>query len=86
MNRLLFLLTVLFGACASTEVRENGRVVFKTQMNCAYMEYQSPSRSRLIVHGMNHSTPTRAGGSVIGTIGTAVTGVAGAVITNGIVR
>lgn len=80
------MLSLLFGACASTSVSENGRTVFRTQMNCAYMEYRSPAGSRLVVHGMNHSTPTRAGGSVIGTAATGATSLATAIITKGLIK
>lgn len=80
MKHLAALLPLLMIGCAFTEVRENGKTVFRTQMNCAYMEYRSPSRSVLIVHGMNHSTPTRAGGSVLGTGLSGATGLAGALI------
>lgn len=83
---LLALLPLLLIGCAGTQVRENGKIVFRTQMNCAEMEFRSPAGSYLKVRGMNHSTPTRAGGSLIGTTGAAMTGVAGALLTNGLVR
>lgn len=77
----LLVIPFLSVGCASTEVWQNGQRVFRTEMNCRYMALNtSPSRSSLIVHGMNHSTPTRAGGSVLGTGLGGVTGVAGALI------
>lgn len=79
-------LCFLFVGCAQTQVREAGKVVFTTQMNCASMSYRSAAGSTLTVTGMNHSTPTRAGGSVIGTTGTALVGVATAIATKGLIH
>ncbi len=86
LARLSVFLALPFCSCAGTRVSENGKTVFYTQMNCAYMEYRSPAGSRLIVHGMNHSTPTRAGGSVIGTAATGATSLATAIITKGLIK
>lgn len=61
MKLLIIGLCIFTAGCASTKILENGKVVFKTQMNCSRMEYRSPSGSVLIVTGMNHSRATTAG-------------------------
>lgn len=71
----LILLSLLFCSCASTSVYENGKPVLKTQMNARRVVYRSPAGSYLEVEEMDHSTPTRAGGSVIGTAGSAAIGI-----------
>lgn len=70
MKKLL--IAFLFTGCASTSIYENGRKVFTTQANANELSYVSAQGSTLKVSGLNHSTPTRAGGSAIGTAGTAI--------------
>jgi hypothetical protein len=86
MKRLLLCLPLLLIGCASTTVSEGGHKVFTTQMNCAEMEYRSPAGSYLRVRGMNHSTPTRAGGSVLGTGLGGVSGIIGTYMTGAVVQ
>jgi hypothetical protein len=89
MRLLLLILLILCLAtvgCAHTEVRENGATVFKTQMNAKRLTYRSPAGSYLSVEGMNHSTPTRAGGSVLGTGLTGAGGILATWMTGGAAR
>lgn len=78
---LLTLLPLLLIGCAGTQVREGGKIVFKTQMNCAEMEFRSPAGSYLKVRGMNHSAATLAGSSYVKKTGDAFTGAARAFAT-----
>lgn len=57
--------------CAQTVVDAKG---FRTQANVSHVEYRRTADGAvsLVMDGVNHSTPTRAGGSVAGTIGSAV--------------
>lgn len=48
--------------CAQTKVREGGKTVFSTQANADELEYRSPAGSYLHIRGLDHSTPTLAGG------------------------
>lgn len=82
----LALLAVAFlSGCASTNVYRGGRKILSTQADAAQLEFRDGNTSLKVV-GLNHSTPTRAGGSVVGTAGTAVGGVATALLSQGIVR
>ena len=81
MNRLLFLLALPLGACTMA----SGERVY-AQGNYEYLEWHGGSRPSLVLVKANHSTPIRAVGSVIGTAGTAATGIATAVMTRGLVR
>ncbi len=83
--KLLFLLPLVFVGCAQTTVFRNGQPILRTQANASLVVF-SQGDTALRIEGMNHSTPTRAGGSVIGTTGTAAAGVATAILTNGLVR
>jgi hypothetical protein len=82
--KTLALIAILFSGCASTSVFKNGQKILFTQANANSLEFRQGD-TFLKIEGLNHSTPTRAGGSVIGTTGTALTGVAGAVVAGGIV-
>lgn len=79
------LLVLAFTGCANTVVKRDGKVVLWTQANASTLEFHSGDTS-LKMTMMNHSTPTRAGGSVIGTTATGATGVITALVTKGIVR
>lgn len=80
---LLALLPLLLIGCAHTKATAE---YVDIQANCSYVEWHGGPRPSLIMRDVNHSTPTRAGGSLIGTTGAAMTGVAGALLTNGLVR
>ncbi len=73
------LLAFVFAGCASTSVYRGGQKIFTTQADAGQLEFHDGGTS-LTVQGLNHSTPTRAGGSVIGTAGSAVTAAAAAII------
>lgn len=62
---------LLCSGCAFTRVKENGQEVFYTQANAKHLIVRTARGSTLEIDGLNHSTPTRAGGSVAGTIGSA---------------
>lgn len=80
-------LACLFSAlagCASTTVRNaSGQTILHTQADAQDLEFHQGDTSLHVVR-LDHSTPTRAGGSVIGTTGTAVAGAAAAVLTRGL--
>jgi len=86
MKAILLGISIFITGCASTTVSENGKQVFRTQANASRLVYRSPAGSYLEVEGLNHSIPTRAGISGVSAAGTAITGVAGALITNGLAR
>lgn len=58
---LLGALTLGLMGCASTEVRENGQRVFRTQADAQSIELTTKN-THLVMQGVNHSTPTLAGG------------------------
>jgi len=60
---------LLFTGCAFTEVSDpkTGKRVFYTQADATNITYTGPGYS-FHADRLNHSTPTRAGGSVAGTI------------------
>lgn len=51
-------------SCASTRA---SATEVHTQANFTYMKWQGGTSPSLVMYGGNHSVPTRAGGSVIGT-------------------
>ncbi len=55
----------LFTGCA-TRVYENGHLVLETYGDATGMQF-STGRTSLTVSRLNHSVPTRAAGSVVGT-------------------
>lgn len=73
-------LAFAMSSCASTTVYQGGQKILTTQANAASLAFKQGDTS-LEVTGLDHSTPTRAGGSVIGTTGTAVAGAAAAFLT-----
>jgi hypothetical protein len=75
----------MLAGCASTTVYRDGKPILKTQADAKSLAFSQGDTSLKVV-GLNHSTPTRAGGSVIGTTGTAVAGAATAVLTRGLVK
>lgn len=83
--KLLLLLSLCLPFCSCAHTKATAEYV-DIQANCSYVEWHGGSRPSLIMRDVNHSTPTRAGGSLIGTTGAALTGVAGAVLTHGLVR
>lgn len=85
MKQLLLLPFLFCIGCAQTSVYKNGQRVFATQANASLVVFHQGDTD-LRIEGLNHSTPTRAGGSVIGTAGTAAAGVAATILTNGLVR
>lgn len=77
---------LLLPSCATTIVREKGQVVLAIQANAKRVHYQSPAGSVLDIDELNHSTATRAGGSVIGTIGSSIMGMMVTGAAGGLVR
>lgn len=78
-------LCLILPACAHTVVKKNDQVILDTQANADLVEFRQGDTSLKMVK-MNHSTPTRAGGSVIGTAATGATGIATAILTRGLVH
>ncbi len=76
---------ILLVGCAQTSVYRNGKCVLRTQANAKLVVFHQGDTD-LRIEGLNHSTPTRAGGSVIGTAATGATGIATALLTRGWVR
>lgn len=85
MTKLALLPFLFLCSCANTVVKRDGKVVLWTQANASTLEFHSGDTS-LKMTMMNHSTPTRAGGSVIGTTATGAAGVITALVTKGLVR
>lgn len=83
MKRLL--LCFFLTGCAQTQVFRNGKCVFKTQANASLVVFHQADTD-LRIEGMNHSIPTRAGGSVVGTAATGAASIATAVLTRGLVH
>lgn len=79
MKILFTTATILLSGC-STTIKEHGQVVFHTQANLTNVNFSTPAGTHFHADKVDHSTPTRAGGSVIGTTGTAVTGAATAIL------
>lgn len=80
----LLLAFLILPAC-STTVYRNGNPILRTYANADIVEFHQGDTSLRMVK-MNHSTPTRAAGSVVGTALAGATGLAGAVITKGIIK
>lgn len=83
--KLLPLCFLLFASCAETQVYRNGQLALRTQANASLLTFHQGDTD-LRIEGMNHSTPTRAGGSVVGTAATGLAGVATAVLSKGLIR
>lgn len=71
---LALLACFVFGACAQTTFYRNGQRVAHFQGDMRGMTFRSSSDGTIewIATAVSHSTATRAGGSVVGTAGTAV--------------
>lgn len=86
MKTLLLLgISIGLAGCAQTTVFRNGQPILKTQANAKLLVFQRGD-TYLRIEGLNHSTPTRAGGSVIGTGLSGVAGIATVVATKGLVH
>jgi hypothetical protein len=74
----LFLLCLLMSSCSTTIYYPNGKPKFRTYGDSASVTYQDKTTT-LQVTDLNHSAPTRATGSVIGTTlsGMAAAGIGG---------
>lgn len=84
MKPLLPVLLALLGcSCASTYATKD-RV--NIQSNCSYVEWHGGEHPSLKMYGVNNSIPTRAGGSFVGTLGTAISAGIMAAATHGIAR
>lgn len=79
------IITGCLTGCADTRVYRDGKLALKTQANANLITFHQGDTD-LRIEKMNHSTPTRAGGSVIGTAATGVTSIATAIATKGLVR
>lgn len=68
---VISLLALCLLAGCSTKADRNG---FTTYVNFKRMEYRNDGRGAFsfVGEGVNHSTPTRAAGSVVGTAGSAI--------------
>lgn len=83
---LAFLVLMCYG-CASTKVNyPNGKTAFSTQANAEDISFTAGAGATAVAfHAakLNHSTPTRAGGSVVGTGATGLTSLLVAWLTKG---
>lgn len=84
MRAVMILLGLALVGC-ETKVYKDGNLILKTQANAKSLVFRQGD-TYLKIDGMNHSTPTRAGGSVLGTGLSGATGVATAILTKGLVR
>lgn len=71
----LKLLPLLLLCSCSTTISENGKPVLRTYANMTGVEFRTPAGTYLRADRIDHSTPTRAAGSVVGTAATGVTGI-----------
>lgn len=78
-----FLPFLLLCSCASTTA--TGRFV-NVQSNCSYLEWHGGPHPSLIMKDVNNSTPTRAGGSFMGTTTAGLAGIITAWLTKGVVK
>ncbi len=70
-------------ACAGTYA--SSKCVY-TQADCEYLEWHGGPRPSLMMRGVNHSTPTRAGGSVLGTVAMGAASIITAKMGMGVIR
>lgn len=68
---LVILATAALSGCAQTAAYKDGRCIFRSQANAKLITFRNAD-IELRVEDLDHSTPTRAGGSVVGTTGAAV--------------
>lgn len=70
---LILLLTAFLPGCQTTVYRD-GKPILRTQANAKRVEFHQDAKgaTSLVIDGLNHSVPTRAGGSVAGTVGTSI--------------
>lgn len=82
MKPLLLILLSLAMCSCSTTVSEGGKPVLKTYANMTGVEFRTPAGTYLKADRIDHSTPTRAAGSVVGTAATGISGIltSGAII------
>jgi hypothetical protein len=72
MRRILALLVLALSGCASTTIYENGKPVLRTQADVQNLTFVTSNGTKFHADSLNHSLPTRAGGSVVGTTGAAI--------------
>lgn len=77
--RILFLLPFLFFSCVN--VKENGKIVFHCSANAAYISYQSPSGSKLVINNFDPSSTHSAVGNEISK---GIVSAGSAILTSGI--
>jgi hypothetical protein len=80
--RSALLLCFLLSSCQTVVYGPDGRPQFRTYGDVAGLTFTGPGTT-LHADTLNHSTPTRAGGSVVGT---AFTGIGGAITSAGMFR
>jgi hypothetical protein len=75
---LLFIIYLSLNSCSTTLYHPNGKPKFRTYGDSASIAYQDKT-TKLQVTDLNHSAPTRATGSVVGTTmtGAAAMGIGG---------
>lgn len=71
-------LSLMLATCSTTIYHENGKPKFRTYADAAHLRYDGTT---LEVTNLDHSGPTRAAGSVVGTT---LSGMAAAGITGGV--
>lgn len=71
MKTCLLILALFAAGCSTTVRNSQGVTVLKTYANADIIAFKQGDTS-LYMKKMNHSTPTRAGGSVVGTAGSAI--------------
>lgn len=75
---ILAVVIPFLSGCAGTYV--SGKCLY-TQANADYIEWHGGANPSFKAYKINHSTPTRAGGSVLGTVGSSiVAGITAAVV------
>jgi hypothetical protein len=74
MRLLLFLAVLLLTGCSTTVYGPAGQPQFRTYANAKNLTFTGPGTS-LHADDLNHSTPTRAAGSLVGTAASGVTGI-----------
>lgn len=82
MKPILALLLCLLSGCATYASKERVAVY----SNADYVEWHGGENPSLVMRGVNNSTPTRAGGSVVGTAGSSLASIIMAWFTGGAVK
>lgn len=87
---LLVLLAIILAGCASTVVKSRtGHVLLRTQADAARVTFYYAGGGEVIDCAMeqpNHSVPTRAGGSVVGTTFSGATSLVMAGVSKGLIH